>query len=605
MSFPPNFLDEIRGRVSVSDVCGKRVKLIRRGREFVGLSPFNHEKTPSFTVNDDKGFYHCFSSGKHGDIFSFVMETEGLSFPEAVQMLAGEAGVPMPVQTSQDRVREARRASLHDAMEAACRWFEQQLHTPKGAEGLAYLRGRGLDDAAIGRFRLGYAPDGRGIAEALKKQGLEEALLLEAGLLRRPDDGRAPYPFFRNRVTFPITDRRGRVIAFGARILGDGAAKYINSPDTALFDKGRTLYNLANARQAAHDTGELLVTEGYMDVIALACAGFAAAVAPLGTALTEDQIKELWKLTAEPVLCFDGDAAGQRAAQRAADRALPLLEPGRSLRFAYLPKGEDPDSLIRSAGAPAMRRVVEGARPLVDLIWDMETAGRTLDTPERRAELEQNIRGRIAQVADRTVQQYYQEMLRERLNAKFRGPRRQVVAGKSRGIPIRGEAVPRSNLASLVAVGARRREQALLATLVNHPALLDTFDEAVARLDLDPELDKIRREIHVFLAAGADLDSASLQRHLSQTVGAGILERLLGRDVLLHAGFARPGASLEEAHAGVRDLLASMQRGERSRELREEGRIAEADGTADGEARFLRYRSEIEQAENEIAKLEE
>ena len=605
MSFPPSFLDEIRGRVSVSDVCGKRVKLIRRGREYVGLSPFNQEKTPSFTVNDEKGFYHCFSSGKHGDIFSFVMETEGLSFPEAVQMLAADAGVAVPERTPQDRVRDERRSSLHDVTEAACHWFEGQLRTARGAEGLAYLKGRGLDDAAIEEFRLGYAPDGRIMAEALKKQGLDEALLLEAGLLRRPDDGRAPYPFFRNRVIFPITDRRGRVIAFGGRILGDGAAKYINSPDTPLFDKGRTLYNLAKARQAAHDTGELLVTEGYMDVIALSRAGFAAAVAPLGTALNEEQIKELWKLTAEPVLCFDGDGAGQRAAHRAAERALPLLQPGRSLRFAYLPKGEDPDSLVRNAGAGAMRRVVDGARPLVELVWDMETAGRALDTPERRAELEMRIRARIGEVADRTVRQYYEEMLRERLNGMLRPRRRPVMAGKARGMMVRVETSPRSNLASLVAVGERRRRQALLATLVNHPALLDQFDEAVGRVDLDPELDKIRREIHVFLAAAADLDSECLKRHLSQAVGAGVLAGLLGRDVLLHAGFARPGASLEEAQAGVRDLLASMQRKGRSRELLEEGRLADAEGTADGEARFLRYRSEVERAESEIAELEE
>jgi DNA primase len=605
MSFPPGFLDEIRGRVSVSDVCGKRVKLIRRGREYVGLSPFNQEKTPSFTVNDEKGFYHCFSSGKHGDVFSFVMETQGLSFPEAVQMLAAEAGVPVPERTPQDRVQDERRSSLHDVTEAACRWFEGQLRTARGGEGLAYLEGRGLDDAAIEEFRLGYAPDGRVMAEALKKQGLDEALLLEAGLLRRPDDGRAPYPFFRNRVIFPITDRRGRVIAFGGRILGDGAAKYINSPDTPLFDKGRTLYNLAKARQAAHDTGELLVTEGYMDVIALARAGFAAAVAPLGTALTEEQIKELWKLTAEPVLCFDGDGAGQRAAHRAAERALPLLQPGRSLRFAYLPKGDDPDSLVRNAGAGAMRRVVDGARPLVDLVWDMETAGRVLDTPERRAELEMRIRARIGEVADNTVRQYYEVMLRERLNTVLRPRRRPGMTGKARGMMVRVETAPRSNLASLVAVGERRRRQALLATLVNHPALLDQFDEAVGRVDLDPELDKIRREIHVFLAAAADLDSECLKRHLSQAVGAGVLAGLLGRDVLLHAGFARPGASLEEAQAGVRDLLASMQRKGRSRELLEEGRLADAEGTADGEARFLRYRSEVERAESEIAELEE
>jgi DNA primase len=606
MSFPPSFLDEIRGRVSVSDVCAKRVKLIRKGREFVGLSPFNQEKTPSFTVNDDKGFYHCFSSGKHGDVFSFVMETEGLSFPEAVQMLADQAGLAVPEQTPQERAREARRATLYDVTEAACNWFQLQLRQSRGAEALAYLKDRGLDDATIDRFRLGYAPDGRGIADALKKPGLDEAQLIEAGLMRRPDDGRAPYAFFRNRVIFPITDRRGRVIAFGGRILGDGAAKYINSPDTPLFDKGRTLYNLANARQAAHDTGELLVTEGYMDVIALAHAGFASAVAPLGTALTEEQIRELWKMTPEPVLCFDGDAAGQRAAHRAAERALPLLEPGRSLRFAYLPAGEDPDSLIRGAGAAAMRKVVDGARPLVDLVWDMETADRPLDTPERRADLEVRLRRRVGQVTDETVKQYYSEMLRERLYGALRRRRRgPVMTGKSRGMPVRAEIAPRSNLASLVAVGARRRQQALLATMVNHPVLLDRYDEAIASLDLDPELDKIRREIHVFLAETADLDTDSLKRHLSETVGEGVLSGLLGRDVLLHAGFARPGASIEEAQAGVRDLLASMQRQSRSRDLRDEGRIADAEGTADGEARFLRYRSEVERTESEIAELEE
>lgn len=606
MSFPPSFLDEIRGRLSVSDICGKRVRLIKRGREFVGLSPFNHEKTPSFTVNDDKGFYHCFSSGKHGDIFSFVMETEGLSFPEAVKSLADEAGVAVPEQTPQAREREARRASLFDVTEAACAWFQRQLRSPTGADGLDYFRGRGLDDETIERFRLGYAPDGRALAEAMKKQGLDEARLLEAGLLRRPDDGRAPYAFFRTRVMFPITDRRGRVIAFGGRILGDGAAKYINSPDTPLFDKGRTLYNLAHARKAAHDSGELLVTEGYMDVIALARAGFPSAVAPLGTALTETQIQELWKMTPEPVLCFDGDAAGQRAAHRAADRALPLLGPGRSLRFAYLPKGEDPDSLIRAAGAGAMRQVIEGARPLIDMVWDMEAAERRTDTPERRADLEVAIRKRVAQIADGTVKQYYADMLRERLNGTLRGATSPRMAGRARGMPMRAETAPRSNLASLVAAGGeRRRQQALLATFVNHPALLDRFDEALARLDLAPELDKIRREIHVFLTAAEDLDSESLKRHLSGRVDAGVLAGLLGKDVLLHAGFARPEAPLEEARAGVTDLLASMRRQDRSRDLQAAGRMADAEGTADGEARFLRYRSEIERTENEIAELEE
>ena len=606
MAFPPNFLDEVRGRVSVSDVCGKRVKLIRRGREYVGLSPFNQEKTPSFTVNDEKGFYHCFSSGKHGDIFAFVMETEGLSFPEAVEKLAGEAGLEVPRQTPRDREREARKATLYDVTEAACVWFELQLRSAGGREALDYLHRRGLDDDTIARFRLGYAPDSRAIAGDLKKQGIETPALLEAGLMRTPDDGRAPYAFFRDRVLFPITDRRGRVIAFGGRLLGDAkAAKYINSPDTPLFDKGRTLYNLAAARQAAHDTGRVLVTEGYMDVIALSAAGFDCAVAPLGTALTEPQIQELWRLSPEPVLCFDGDAAGQRAAHRAAERALPLLQPGRSLVFAYLPAGQDPDSLIQSQGAAAMQQVVEGARPLIDMVWDMETAGKPLDTPERRADLEVRLRKRVAQISDVTVKQHYGDMLRDRLWATFRPDRgaggvRRPAGGRGRGTPV-AETPLRPKHTGLL----RRRQQILLAALVNHPDLYNQFDEAVAAVELDPDLDRFRQEIHQLMATRPDLDSEGLKRHLSETAGAGTLKGLLGKDVLLHGRFARSDASLEEAQSGMQDLLASMLRGTRSRELMEEGRIAEADGTVDGEARFLRFRSEMERAEGEIAELEE
>jgi DNA primase len=405
---------------------------------------------------------------------------------------------------------------------------------------------------------------------------------------------------------FPITDRRGRVIAFGGRILGDGsAAKYINSPDTPLFDKGRTLYNLAGARQASHDSGQLLVTEGYMDVIALVRAGFKAAVAPLGTALTEEQIEQLWRLSAEPILCFDGDSAGQRAASRGAERALPLLKPGRSLRFAYLPSGQDPDSLIQGQGVAAMQRVIDGAHPLMDMIWETETAVSPLDTPERRADLEVRLRKRVAQIADDTVKQHYGDMLRERLRATFRPAARRDFPGNGR---MRGNSPklgPRSNLASLVASNPRRRQQALLATLVNHPALYEELVETIAVVDLDPDLDKLRQEIHHLLASVPGLDSDALKRHLFETADSGSLKGLLGKDVLLHAGFARTGAPLEEVQAGVRDLLASMLRTSRSRELLEEGRIAEAEGTADGEARFLRIRNEFERAESEIAKLED
>jgi DNA primase len=595
MAFSPDLLDEIRTRIPVSDVCARRIKLNRRGREFVGLSPFNHEKTPSFTVNDQKGFYHCFSSGKHGDIFSFVMETEGLSFPEAVEKLAGEAGVELPRLTSEDQAREKRRASLHEVVEAACGWYEARLFGSDGAAALRYLHDRGLDDATIRRFRLGYAPDGSGLARALKQRGIDEALMVEAGLLRRPDDGRAAFAFFRERVMFPIADARGRIIAFGGRMMGEAkAAKYINSPDTLLFDKGRTLYNLAPARQAAHDTGRLLVTEGYMDVIALVAAGFEAAVAPLGTALTELQIKALWRLTPEPILCFDGDAAGQRAADRAAERALPLLEPGRSLRFAYLPAGQDPDTLIHGAGPAAMEAVIQNARPLVAVVWEMEARAGPVDTPERRADFERRLRGHVGQIADQTVRHHYGEDFRGRLNRAFEVRRRGAGPvrrdGKTNGL----KSLPsRVNLAGLTVGGARRRQEVLIAALVNHIGLLATFEDALMRVALDPDVEELIREINQLYSITPDLDTGTLRRHLSGTSVSGFLNRILGRDVLLHAGFARPGASDEDAEAGIRDLLASMARVGRRRELREQGRQAEAEGTVEGEARFLRIRDEI------------
>ena len=360
MAFPPEFLDEIRARVPLAGVVGRRVKLAKRGREHSGLCPFHNEKTPSFTVSEDKGFYHCFGCGAHGDALGFVMRMEGLSFPEAVERLAGEAGLRVPQASPEERAAARRRADLYDVVEAAAAWFEERLAGSEGAEARAYLESRGLRRETVTSFRLGYAPDRRGMLRAaLNARGLDNAQLAEAGLIKLPEapqdapdaaSAGAPRDYFLNRIIFPITDRRGRAIAFGGRALGESRAKYLNSPETPLFHKGRVLYNQARARQAAHDTGELIVCEGYMDVIALGQAGFPAAVAPLGTAITEQQIAVLWRLADEPVLCLDGDQAGRRAGFRAAERALGLLKPGRSLRFAALPEGEDPDSLVRGQG---------------------------------------------------------------------------------------------------------------------------------------------------------------------------------------------------------------------------------------------------------------
>src|SRR5579875_491518 len=365
MALSPQFLDELRGRLGFVEVISRRVKLQRKGREHAGLCPFHSEKTPSFWVNEEKGFFHCFGCGAHGDVIGFVMRSESLSFPEAVERLAAEAGLAVP------------QSSPHESARA---FYETQLQGGAGREALDYLRRRGLDDVTIARFRLGFASQGNALKAHLLREGYDEALLLEAGLLGRNAERQETYDYFRGRVIFPIADGRGRIVAFGGRVLGEGTPKYLNSREGELFHKGRMLYGLAHARRGAAEEGRLVVVEGYMDVIALHQAGFGIAVAPLGTALTEAQLGELWRLVDEPILCFDGDAAGQRAAARAAERALPLLKPGKSLRFVTLPAGEDPDTLIQRQGVAAMREILEGARPLIDLVWELEVVLHAADT---------------------------------------------------------------------------------------------------------------------------------------------------------------------------------------------------------------------------------
>ncbi len=555
--FPPEFLEEVRGRVAVSDVVGKRVKLQRRGREYVGLSPFNAEKTPSFTVNDQKQFYHCFSSGKHGDVFSFLMETEGLSFPEAVERLAGEAGLEVPKPTPQAAERAAQAAGLRDTLEAACVWFEDRLRAPEGRSALAYLEGRGLDRATMERFRLGYAPSDRHALSAHLKglPGVGDDDLVEAGLLIRPDEGgRQPYDRFRNRVMFPITDGRGKVIAFGARLLDGDGPKYLNSPETPLFHKGRTLYGLAQARQASHDAGEIIACEGYMDVIALAQAGFPQSVAPLGTALTEDQMSALWRLAPEPVLCFDGDKAGLRAAARAAERALPLLQPGHTLRFVWLPDGMDPDDLVRKRGAKALRALLDAAEPLSAVLWRLGVSAGSVDSAERRAALRKRLAEHVGKIADRTVAAEFQREFGQRFERDFggwngrrfdprrNGPRAPQGLDQRAGLRLRRD-------------HRRLQHRILLATLVNHPALIDEFGEAVARIDSGDQ--------SLCVLGGTlvdrwsqDLDSSALKRQVVELDLDQVLTDVLSDEVYRHAAFARPGASTDDARIGCTDIFA-------------------------------------------------
>jgi len=421
MRFTPQFLDELRARLPVSEVVGRRVKLRKAGREFKGLSPFNKEKTPSFFVNDQKAMWFDFSSGKNGNIFDFVMLTDGVSFPEAVERLAGEAGVPLPAYSPEAEARDERRKTLHDIVELAAVFFQSTLASRHGARGRGYLADRGLSSATQLKFRLGYAPAGQyALKEHLGAAKIPVEDMIEAGLLVAGEDIAVPYDRFRDRIMFPITDWRDRVIAFGGRALEkDVSAKYLNSPETPLFHKGGTLYNIAGARKAAHDGAPVIAVEGYVDVIAMVTAGYEATVAPLGTALTADQLALMWRMTDEPILCFDGDNAGRRAAYRAAELALPLVKPGKSLKFAALPDGQDPDDLARSGGREAIADVLGAARPLAHVLWARESEAGPFDTPERRAALEARLSAVTATIADEAVRRYYRQDFGERLRQLF------------------------------------------------------------------------------------------------------------------------------------------------------------------------------------------
>jgi DNA primase len=421
MRFPPQFLDELRERLLVSEVVGRRVRLKKAGREWRGLSPFNQEKTPSFFVNDQKSMWFDFSSGKNGNIFDFVMMTEGLTFPEAVERLAGEAGLALPTISREEEARDERRKTLNDVMELAAKFFEATLASRAGAKARGYLADRGLDPATQVKFRLGYGPAERfALKEHLGKEGISTADMVEAGLLVAGEDIPVPYDRFRDRVMFPITDLRGRVIAFGGRALEkDAQAKYLNSPETPLFHKGATLYNIAAARAAAHKGAPVIAVEGYVDVIAMVTAGFEATVAPLGTALTADQLVLLWKMSDEPTLCFDGDSAGRRAAYRAVDLVLPLIKAGKSLKFASLPEGHDPDDLVRAGGREAISEVIGAARPLAHVLWMRETEAGGFDTPERRAAFEARIAEVTAAIGDDSVRKYYRREFGDRLRQMF------------------------------------------------------------------------------------------------------------------------------------------------------------------------------------------
>jgi DNA primase len=615
MRYPPDLLDEIRGRLPVSRVVERRVKLKRAGREYTGLSPFKTERTASFTVNDQKGFYHCFASGEHGDIFKFLMKTEGLTFPEAVERLAAEAGVPLPAPVPADEAKASFEARLLNACEEACRYFQAQLVGSEGGAALAYLERRGVTSSEIGTFRLGFAPDSKsGLKRHLTHKGFSLDEMQEAGLLIHGSDIAVPYDRFRGRLIFPITDAKRRVIAFGGRALAAGQQpKYLNSPETALFHKGHVLFNLAAAREGARATKSLIVAEGYMDVIALARAGFPNAVAPLGTALTSDQLRLLWTMAPMPALCFDGDAAGQKAAHRALEGALPYLEPGRSLQFVFLPDGSDPDDMVRNGCGETLGKLLAEPIPLIDVLWSREQARHPLETPEQRASFETRLMELAAQIEHKSLKYHYVTAIRERLRATGKGrqragarapsglDRRPAGIFTSNGRPAVTHAGARtgsllaSKIVQMSAPCSAPREALLLGAILRHPWLLEIFLEEIAGLQLDDtDCERLRDKVLSVHHNEEPLDNEKLLEHLSRGgYGAELerVERATAHNADVH--FAR-NASKEQVLEGWRHVMMLHGKAGVPRSLQE----AESDYLSEPTAEnFSKLRVIVQQAE--------
>ena len=513
MRFPPSFIDEVKARLPISEVVGRRVKLKRAGREFKGLSPFQQEKTPSFTVNDQKQFYHDFSTGKHGNIFDFVMETEGVSFPEAVERLAAMAGLPLPRNSREDEQREQRQKSLFDVMELATKYFEQNLASRTGAQARGYLSDRAIAPSSIVEFRIGYAAADRfALKEYLGSKGVSVADMIEAGLLVAGDDIPVPYDRFRDRIIIPIHDQRGRIIGFGGRALKkDVQPKYLNSPETSIFHKGSIVFNFHRARQPAHEANSVVAVEGYMDAIAVYQAGIKAVVATMGTAFTEEQIATLWRLSPEPVVCFDSDRAGIAAAYRSVDRILPLLRVGKTFRFVFMDDQKDPDDLIREKGVEAFRSVLSGSLPLWDVLWKRETDGQDVRTPDSQAELEQKLYALVRTIQDPAINTAFYRTSRMQLANLFwqvnRGPARNHKEADSKfvrnNLKFRGEG-QRSGLQKVV-----------LGILVQYPELLEDKQDSVLRLHFTEEFDRFLTSLFQLLVTEAKLSVADIWMKLT------------------------------------------------------------------------------------------
>lgn len=637
MRFPDRFLDDIRDRLRISEVVGQRVQFDKKKTnaakgDYWACCPFHGEKSPSFHCEDRKGRYYCFGCGASGDHFRFLTELDGLSFHEAVEVLAAQAGLPMPVMDKREQEREEQRKSLFEVMELAAQFFQSKLHEPVGANARAYLRDRGLSPQIQQEFGIGFAPDTRNsLKEFLVSKGVEAAQIEACGLVNHGEGIAVSYDKFRGRIMFPIPDSRSRVIAFGGRALSEDAlAKYMNSPETELFHKSNVLYNFAKARKPAYDQKQVIAAEGYMDVIALHAAGFHNAVAPLGTALTERQMELLWRMHPEPVLCFDGDGAGLKAAHRAIDMALPNIQPGRSVRFAILPEGKDPDDLIKEEGPQAMREVIDAALPLAEMLWNREIESGIYNTPERRAELQTRMRQIVNTIRDESVRYHYDQDMRDRLSGYFSNANANGFKANAKGNSYQGsytnqkqvKAGGRKFTASASLLGSRLvkkghggmplREASIIGGLLFHPALGVEFFEEISVIDLQSNDAKALHSVFLDCFASwpsqeglkddgisgdyPDLDTM-MEAVRAQNLGAA-LETIKQQLVVNNLWQLLPNAGFEDARDGwMQSYILHLKNQTLHRELKIAERALAEDDSQENLERLLQIQQELSRSD--------
>lgn len=569
MSITPRFLDELRSRVNLSEVIGQRVKVTRAGREYKACCPFHHEKTPSFTINDDKQFYHCFGCGAHGDVIKFVMEHDNIGFMDALEILAAQAGLQVPKPSPQEAQKAKKEKDLYELLEDATEYFQKHLLEPKNQDALRYLIERGISRETIAEFRIGFSPDdGQALRSYLIERGYKDADMIKAGILKKSTKGGPPYAFFRDRVMFPVPDRRGRIIAFGGRVLPDHLRpprrsdftppKYINSSETPLFHKGRMLYGEPTARRAAAEGQPIILVEGYLDVISCAQAGIRGALAPMGTSVTEDQILSMWAMipdfTKVPYLCFDGDNAGAKAARRICDRVLPLLEPGRSVNFIFMPDGEDPDSLIKGQGAAGFQKAMAQSVPLFDFLWNSYTQGRNLKTPELKAGVKAQLEDEVAKIAHKDVQSYYKSQLSRKISDFFfsrsdfgngnRGGswKNKPQAGRSGMIPVK----PRSPYAQVKTLFPK----VLLAGVINHPHIFDDIEEILTGMVFANMRHEMLKQLLIgIIADDPDIEGDKLVEKIQNSGFTQEIRDICSESVYVHASFCSPAAAKESVQS--------------------------------------------------------